>query len=53
LFVERGVKFSIQTEALYYRILEAVINQERKRLRYKDLSVSPLPSAVYDWNCTV
>ncbi|XP_024274985.2 retinoblastoma-like protein 2 isoform X2 [Oncorhynchus tshawytscha] len=35
---ERGVKFSSQTEALYYRVLEAVINQERKRLGYKDLS---------------
>uniref|UniRef100_A0A4W5JP71 Retinoblastoma-like 2 (p130) n=1 Tax=Hucho hucho TaxID=62062 RepID=A0A4W5JP71_9TELE len=35
---ERGVKFSSQTEALYYRVLEAVINQERKRLGAKDLS---------------
>ncbi|XP_045564022.1 retinoblastoma-like protein 2 isoform X4 [Salmo salar] len=34
---ERGVKFSSQTEALYYRVLEAVINQERKRLEAKDL----------------
>ncbi|KAM9546205.1 retinoblastoma-like protein 2 isoform 4-T6 [Salvelinus alpinus] len=34
---ERGVKFSSQTEALYYRVLEAVINQERKRLGAKDL----------------
>ncbi|XP_021463388.2 retinoblastoma-like protein 2 isoform X2 [Oncorhynchus mykiss] len=32
---ERGVKFSSQTEALYYRVLEAVINQERKRLGAK------------------
>ncbi|XP_070985269.1 retinoblastoma-like protein 2 isoform X2 [Oncorhynchus clarkii lewisi] len=38
LFVERGVKFSSQTEALYYRVLEAVINQERKRLGAKDIS---------------
>lgn len=53
MFVERGVKFSSQTEALYYRVLEAVINQERKRLEAKELLVSPLPSAVYDWNCTV
>nr|XP_046201447.1 retinoblastoma-like protein 2 [Oncorhynchus gorbuscha] len=37
LFVERGVKFSSQTEALYYRVLEAVINQERKRLGAKDI----------------
>uniref|UniRef100_A0AAZ3SS58 Retinoblastoma-associated protein A-box domain-containing protein n=1 Tax=Oncorhynchus tshawytscha TaxID=74940 RepID=A0AAZ3SS58_ONCTS len=35
---DRGVKFSSQTEALYYRVLEAVINQERKRLGAKDLS---------------
>lgn len=34
---ERGVKFSSQTEALYYRVLEAVINQERKRLEAKEL----------------
>uniref|UniRef100_A0A8C7WFU4 Retinoblastoma-associated protein A-box domain-containing protein n=1 Tax=Oncorhynchus mykiss TaxID=8022 RepID=A0A8C7WFU4_ONCMY len=32
---KRGVKFSSQTEALYYRVLEAVINQERKRLGAK------------------
>ncbi|XP_052371440.1 retinoblastoma-like protein 2 isoform X3 [Oncorhynchus keta] len=34
---ERGVKFSSQTEALYYRVLEAVINQERKRLGAKNI----------------
>uniref|UniRef100_A0A3P8XP87 Retinoblastoma-associated protein A-box domain-containing protein n=1 Tax=Esox lucius TaxID=8010 RepID=A0A3P8XP87_ESOLU len=35
---ERGVRFSHQAGALYYRVLEAVINQERLRLRAKDLS---------------
>ncbi|KAK6294357.1 hypothetical protein J4Q44_G00351870 [Coregonus suidteri] len=35
---ERRVKFSSQTEDMYYRVLEAVINQERKRLGAKDLS---------------
>ncbi|CAB1339207.1 unnamed protein product [Coregonus sp. 'balchen'] len=36
---ERRVKFSSQTEDMYYRVLEAVINQERKRLGAKDLSM--------------
>ncbi|KAJ7994894.1 hypothetical protein DPEC_G00254190 [Dallia pectoralis] len=35
---ERGVRFSNQAGALYYKVLEAVINQERMRLSTKDVS---------------
>lgn len=53
LFTELAAKCCCEAGIWYYRILEILVNQERKRPSVRDISVSVLPSCGHKWNwCT-